>query len=48
MTKKNNTEIRVRDVAKVEDGIEEKSSIAYYQGNQAIPGDGDDRGEHPV
>lgn len=36
VTKKNNTEIRVRDVAKVEDGIEEKSSIAYYQGNQAI------------
>jgi Cation/multidrug efflux pump len=36
VTKKNNTEIRVRDVAKVEDGIEEKSSIAYYQGNEAI------------
>ena len=36
VTKKNNAEIRVKDVAKVEDGIEEKSSIAYYQGNQAI------------
>ena len=36
VTKKNNTEIRLKDVAKVEDGFEEKSSIAYYQGNQAI------------
>ena len=36
VAKKNNAEIRVKDIAKVEDGFEEKSSIAYYQGNQAI------------
>ncbi|OOM75599.1 multidrug resistance protein MdtC [Clostridium puniceum] len=36
VTKKNDAEIRVKDVAKIEDGFEEKSSIAYYQGNQAI------------
>jgi len=36
ITKVNGTEIRLKDVAKVEDGFEEKSNIAYYQGNQAI------------
>lgn len=36
VTKKNDTEIRLKDVAKIEDGFEEKSNIAYYQGNQAI------------
>jgi len=36
VAKKNNAEIRVKDIAKVEDGFEEKSGIAYYQGNQAI------------
>lgn len=36
VAKKNNAEIRVKDIAKVEDGFEEKSSVAYYQGNQAI------------
>ncbi len=33
---RNNTEIRLSDVAEVEDGFEEKSSIAYYKGNPAI------------
>ncbi len=36
VAKKNNAEIRVKDIAKIENGFEEKSSIAYYQGNQAI------------
>jgi len=36
VTKKNGTEIRLKDIAKVEDGFEEKSSIAYYQGKPAI------------
>ena len=36
VTKKNGTEIRVKDIAKVEDGFEEKSSAAYYQGTPAI------------
>ena len=36
VTKKNDTEIRLKDVAKIEDGFEEKTNIAYYQGNQAI------------
>lgn len=36
VTKKNGTEIRLKDVAKVEDGFEERSNNAYYQGQQAI------------
>jgi HAE1 family hydrophobic/amphiphilic exporter-1 len=33
---KNGTEIRVKDIATVEDGIEERTSQAYYQGNPSI------------
>ncbi|WP_238948154.1 efflux RND transporter permease subunit [Clostridium sp. YIM B02569] len=36
ITKKNDTEIRLKDIAKVEDGFQDKTSIAYFQGNQAI------------
>lgn len=36
VTKKNGTEIRLKDVAKVEDGFEERSNNAFYQGNAAI------------
>jgi len=36
ITKKNGTEIRLKDVAKVEDTFEEKTSLAFYQGNQSI------------
>ena len=36
MLGKNNTEIRLRDVAKVEDSVEDKTSLAFYQGNQSI------------
>ena len=36
VTKKNGTEIRLKDVAKVEDGFEERSNSAFYQGNEAI------------
>ncbi|MBA8894981.1 efflux RND transporter permease subunit [Clostridium saccharobutylicum] len=36
VSNKNGTEIRVKDVATVEDGIEEKTSQAYYQGNPSI------------
>jgi multidrug efflux pump subunit AcrB len=36
VTKKNGTEIRLKDVAKVEDTFEEKTSSAFYQGNKSI------------
>jgi len=36
VTKKNGTEIRLKDVAKVEDAFEEKTSFAFYQGNKSI------------
>ena len=36
VAKKNGTEIRLKDVAKVEDTFEEKTSLAFYQGNQSI------------
>ncbi|NRV17481.1 HAE1 family hydrophobic/amphiphilic exporter-1 [Clostridium beijerinckii] len=36
ITTKNGIEIRVKDVAKVEDAFEDKTSIAFYQGNQSI------------
>ena len=36
VTKKNGTEIRLKDVAKVEDGFEERSNNAYYQSQEAI------------
>jgi HAE1 family hydrophobic/amphiphilic exporter-1 len=36
VTKKNNAEIRVKDIAAVEDGFKDKSSIAYFQGNKSI------------
>ncbi|MFW2490318.1 efflux RND transporter permease subunit [Clostridium chromiireducens] len=36
ITKKNGTEIRLKDVAKVEDTFEDKTSLAFYQGNQSI------------
>jgi hydrophobe/amphiphile efflux-1 (HAE1) family protein len=36
ITKKNNTEIRLKDVAKVEDSFEEKTSVAFYQGSRSI------------
>lgn len=36
ITKKNDAEIRVKDIATVEDGFKDKTSIAYFQGNQAI------------
>lgn len=32
----NGTEVRVKDVATVEDGIEERTSQAYYNGNKAV------------
>ena len=36
VSNKNGTEIRVKDIATVEDGIVDKTSQAYYQGNPAI------------
>jgi HAE1 family hydrophobic/amphiphilic exporter-1 len=33
---KNGTEIRLKDVARVEDAFEDKTSLAFYQGNQSI------------
>jgi HAE1 family hydrophobic/amphiphilic exporter-1 len=36
VTKKNGTEIRLKDVAKIEDAFEDKTSLAFYQGNQSI------------
>ena len=36
VSNKNGTEIRVKDIATVEDGIVEKTSQAYYQGNPSI------------
>lgn len=33
---KNNTEIRLKDVANVEDAFEDKTSLAFYQGNESI------------
>ncbi|WP_315067728.1 efflux RND transporter permease subunit [uncultured Clostridium sp.] len=36
VTKENGAEIRIKDIATVEDGFEDKTSIAYFQGNQAI------------
>jgi len=36
VTKKNGTEIRLKDVAKVENAFEEKTSLAFYQGNKSI------------
>lgn len=33
---KNGAEIRLKDVAKVEDAFEEKTSLAFYQGSQSI------------
>lgn len=34
--KKNNVEIRLKDVANITDGIKDKSSLSYYQGKNAI------------
>ena len=36
VSNKNGTEIRVKDIATVEDGIVDRTSQAYYQGNPAI------------
>ncbi len=36
ISNKNGTEIRVKDIATVEDGVEERTSQAYYQGNPSI------------
>lgn len=36
IAKKNGSEIRLKDVAKVEDTIEDKTSLAFYQGNKSI------------
>ncbi|NOW04028.1 efflux RND transporter permease subunit [Clostridium beijerinckii] len=36
VSNKNGTEIRIRDIATVENGIEERKSQAYYQGNPSI------------
>ncbi|OOM75605.1 multidrug resistance protein MdtB [Clostridium puniceum] len=36
ITKKNGTEIRLKDIAKVEDTVEDKTSLAFYQGKQSI------------
>jgi len=36
VSNKNGTEIRVKDIATVEDGVEERTSQAYYQGTPSI------------
>ncbi|EGW36009.1 efflux RND transporter permease subunit [Desulfosporosinus sp. OT] len=33
---RNGTEIRIKDIAQVEDGIEDRSSISYYKGKETI------------
>ncbi|NMM62230.1 efflux RND transporter permease subunit [Clostridium sp. P21] len=36
IAKKNGSEIRLKDIAKVEDAIEDKTSLAFYQRNESI------------
>lgn len=36
VTKKNGAEIRIKDIATVEDGYEDKDSVAYFNGTEAI------------